>query len=313
MGTSARVLLTILLAVPAGCVPTWTDDPALVTGSRIIAITAEPPEGAPGSRRDPDRGGGQCGGSRLAGARVGVLQDAQAAVRKRSGQSRVRDGSAAARVHRPLRPFPRAYRWRRAGYSVRRRPPGYGDRPPLRPRDPDPTGGYYQPVRAAGAGPVAFGAVRILCNLASAPLEAALELRRRYRPNQNPRLAGISATLDGDTVPLDALPVDRAIDLVAHWGAEAAEVYPAFDPAAQALRERRESLRVSWYVTAGTILHHQTGRAEMDSETSVSTIWRSPPEPTPGLPIHLWAVFRDSRGGVSAEHRELTPAAPSAR
>ena len=51
----------------------------------------------------------------------------------------------------------------------------------------------------------------------------------------------------------------------------------------------------------------------MDSETSVSTTWRPPPEPMPGLPIHLWAVFRDSRGGVSAEHRELIPAVPSTR
>jgi hypothetical protein len=104
---------------------------------------------------------------------------------------------------------------------------------------------------------------------------------------------------------MDALPRDRAVTLVARWGASSAERYLAFDPGSQAVRERRESMRVSWFVTAGTIENHHTGRSEDDPETSVTTTWRPPPQPVSGGRVHLWAVLRDSRGGASAVYQEL--------
>jgi hypothetical protein len=180
-----------------------------------------------------------------------------------------------------------------------------GAEPPVRARDPDSTGGYYQPVRAAGPGVDAIGAVRLVCALATAPPEVAADLRRRYQANQNPQLGELTALLDGQPVPMDALPPDRSVTLVARWAASSAEQYLAFDPGSQAIRERRESMRVSWFVTAGTIENHHTGRSEDDPETSVSTTWQPPTHPTAGERVHLWAVLRDSRGGASAVHREL--------
>ena len=307
----ARVLLPVLVSA-AGCVPTWSDDPALVAGPRILAITAEPPEAAPGSAvtltavvAGPE------------GPAAPGLEWAFCNTPRPLSENGPVDRDCATGPLPPAAPPAPSILANLPVEACRlfgpETPPRVGDRPPQRPRDPDPTGGYYQPVRAAGAGPVAFGAVRILCNLASAPLEAAVELRRRYRPNQNPRGAEISAVLDGQAVPLDAVPIDRSIELVARWSEEAAEVYLAFDPTAQALRERREAVRVSWYVTAGTIVPQKTGRAETDPATTVSTTWRPPPDARPGQPTFLWAVFRDSRGGVSAEHREIIPASAPGR
>jgi hypothetical protein len=43
-------------------------------------------------------------------------------------------------------------------------PPRSGSEPPVRPRDPDSTGGYYQPVRAVLGQSVVIGLVRIICN-----------------------------------------------------------------------------------------------------------------------------------------------------
>jgi hypothetical protein len=68
------------------------------------------------------------------------------------------------------------------------------DVPPggVRPRDPDPTGGYYQPVRAdaADAG-IAFGFARITCNLPNAPGDVAHEYQMSYVANQTPVLQAL--------------------------------------------------------------------------------------------------------------------------
>src|SRR5262249_5842347 len=66
-----------------------------------------------------------------------------------------------------------------------------------RPRDPDATGGYYQPVRIGLDGSVAVGLHRILCPLANAPIAIASEFRQRYVPNVNPVLLPLSAFANG--------------------------------------------------------------------------------------------------------------------
>jgi hypothetical protein len=197
-----------------------------------------------------------------------------------------------------------------------------------RPRDPDITGGYYQPLRItppAGLGaPVAFASHRISCNLANAPIDVVRAYRERYVANQNPPAAALGRA-DGpdgpDGAPLTARAGER-VELVASWPAGAAEPYVWFDPPPALLRDRREGLRVSWYITGGALCSDATGRTEREiadelAAAGLDALAPSPPghtgncweaPPAPGL-VRLWLVLRDSRGGASiSEHAiEVVP------
>jgi hypothetical protein len=158
-----------------------------------------------------------------------------------------------------------------------------------RPRDPDVTGGYFQPIRATvGGDVVAFGFARIACNLANTSGDLAADFRARYVPNKNPTLAPLGA-------PAEAARGSR-IMIRTSWAPEDAETYLVLDAAAQALVTRRESMRVSWYATAGSFEHDRTGRTEEDPESFTEDAWTAPDAPGP---VHLWAVLRDARGGVA--------------
>lgn len=66
---------------------------------------------------------------------------------------------------------------------------------PGRPADPDPTGGYYQPVRIildTETKPVlTLGQTRLICGLPGAVREVTETFRRRYRPNANPTIGDV--------------------------------------------------------------------------------------------------------------------------
>jgi hypothetical protein len=194
-------------------------------------------------------------------------------------------------------------------------PPSPPGQPPLRPRDPDVTGGYYQPVRAllqavdGAAEQVSFGLERIRCNLAGAPIEVVQEFRRRYQPNQNPALLDVrgsaaggpllSLVREGEAVApgrLGSVPAAAEVVLEASWDAATAESYPVYDSVSRTLADRREALRVSWFATAGSFAHDRSGRDEDERETTADNTWIAP---RASGPVHLWAVLRDSRGGVS--------------
>jgi len=174
-------------------------------------------------------------------------------------------------------------------------PPQDPTSPPLRPRDPDVTGGYYQPIRVDDSLEPTFALQRITCDLANATTDQTIAYRMTYKANTNPTLTAVSARAsDGSELDLNALPANTAITLHAEWLPEAAETFPVFDLNTRTLRDSRESLRVSWYVTGGTLLLDRSGRASDDLEVFAENTWATPP---PG-PAHLWAVLRDSRGGV---------------
>jgi hypothetical protein len=171
--------------------------------------------------------------------------------------------------------------------------PGTG----FRPRDPDPTGGYYQPVRAdAGDAGLAFGFARITCKLGSAPADVAHEYQTMYVANQNPTLAAIQ---------LDHVAADTDVTLTAAW--DEPETYLYYDPSSQTLITRRESMRVSWFATAGSLPVDATAVGEDDAATSVSTTWHTPAEAGPAW---VWIVLRDSRGGISTQGAAITVDAP---
>jgi len=171
------------------------------------------------------------------------------------------------------------------------------DVPPggFRPRDPDPTGGYYQPVRAQLPGiDLAFGFTRITCDLANAPPEVSEQYLKMYVANQDPTLA-VSAPTD--------VAAGSEISLVASWPAAAAESYLYYDQTSQTLVTRREAMSVSWYATGGSLPVDATAVAEDDPSTSVSTTWHAPASPGPAW---LWFVLRDSRGGIATQMVAVT-------
>jgi hypothetical protein len=181
------------------------------------------------------------------------------------------------------------------------------DAPPgLRPRDPDPTGGYYVPVRlrvpptgpSDGTGLTAFGFTRATCDLAGAPSDAALAYTAGYQANQNPHL-------DGVDVPGPVAPGAK-VTLRARWPAGSAESYLAYDSAARALTTRGETLRVAWFATGGAFDADATGNDATGLDATGSASGWTAPE-APGL-VHAWVVLRDTRGGADFFAFDLTVA-----
>lgn len=174
----------------------------------------------------------------------------------------------------------------------------------FRPRDPDETGGYYQPLRidVTGADP-AFHLVRLRCDLADASFDIATAFAAAYVENANPHLLPLVASLDGQRVTLDAVPTGARIELQASWLAADAESYAYFDRNAQTTSTKREAMRVAWYANSGRFATESTGRAEDELATTTSNVWSAPSQPGT---CRLWLVLRDSRGGVDFATYDLT-------
>lgn len=174
----------------------------------------------------------------------------------------------------------------------------------LRPRDPDVTGGYYQPLRVQVFGHgapedaplVAFGLHRITCNLANAAAEVARDFGLRYAANRNPEIASLTASLDGRPVTLDAVARGARLTWRVSWSAESAEPYVVYDLAQRGLVTRREALRVSWFATSGVFAHDRTGRDEAELDAFSENEWTAPQV---GSHVHVFVVVRDARGGVA--------------
>jgi hypothetical protein len=208
-------------------------------------------------------------------------------------------------------------------------PPPVGDQPPVRPRDPDVTGGYYLPVRLGLSVPedlrragmatedsiVAFQMQRLYCGLANAPGWAVIQYTKDYTLNQNPVIASLTLQEPGSD-PVVVPPVSvggapfpvaagRTVALTANWPVESVENYPAWDVLKRTLVYHNEAIRVSWYATAGSFEHDITGRGESESETFTNNTWK----PVGPGPVHMWIVLHDSRGGTdfAGYDIEVTP------
>jgi hypothetical protein len=204
-----------------------------------------------------------------------------------------------------------------------------------RPTDPDSTGGYYQPliveVSAKGTRIPTLGETRITCGLAGSTGEQFEDFNKRTKPNTNPQLSLVTLdsaelTLDSASQPL-SVAAAKKVTLHAGWpvcpatpscgddlcspgeavqdcpedcttpkGCGGSEPFAYLDPEKHALVSRHESMRVSWFATAGTFGNDHTGRAEADfALPSSDNTWAPPKEPGP---VFIWVVLRDDRGGV---------------
>lgn len=282
-------VLAVVFAI--GCRPKFDDRASAVEGIRLLAVVAEPPEARPGEEVVLTAIFAGPSGPIAAPA---VRWATCAAPRPPTESNVVSDecvrGSetvATGGVARIAMPF--------EACSLFGPDPPPGD---FRPRDPDVTGGFYQPVLLDALGVVSVHSERVLCNLPNAPVVIATAFARDYRANRNPVVRELTGS-----VSFDAIPAGATITLRATWSAEDAETYVAYDSTALALVNRRESIRVSWFAAAGDLAVDRTGRDENDHATFTENGFTAP---TTAGPVHLWVVARDARGGASVVHRALT-------
>ncbi|HET9958161.1 MAG TPA: hypothetical protein VFQ61_26880 [Polyangiaceae bacterium] len=99
-----------------------------------------------------------------------------------------------------------------------RRPEPKPGEPSGRPVDPDPTGGFYQPV-VAWIEPQhrALGSTRLDCGLTGAAQATQREFASRYRSNQNPELADLQIVHEDGTI-VSSAGRDRAVSEPARLG-----------------------------------------------------------------------------------------------
>lgn len=333
-----KLALTLVIASAYACKPELEGRPSRVESERILAVRSEPAAAAPGADVHYDTlyvgPDGELSGDdldwgicnvRKALAESGTISG-KCLFLEAPGLDLLGTGSGvdasvprdACETFGPTPPTPK---------------PG---EPNLRPVDPDPTGGYYQPVRVLARGDeqeYAVGVTRLACGLGGATQEQSADYNRRYRPNENPQLDalgllradGLEVMLsDGDAEPLSVEAGERVL-FRASWalcpddpscgdgicspgesdcpddcndphGCTGAEPYVYFDPGQRSIDDRREAIRISWFANAGSFDHERTGRGADEVEQTSSDNQWVAPQQSGD--VLLWVVIRDDRGGV---------------
>lgn len=334
MVTRARLVLAANVALLSACKPEIAGRPSLILSDRVIAVRSTPAEVEPskavawdalfvGPEGDPDAtilDWALCTQKKPLAVTGPIsleclVPSADVLVPLGTGQSATGTmPTDACRVFGPSPPVPEK------------------DQPPLRPADPDTTGGYYQPVRVRepleSGDRYAVGMTRISCGIGGATQEQALDFAKRYRPNENPVLndvviagseislgstasvaRGTSVTLRAswNVCPLQTSCGDGicsagedttscADDCTTPHGCTGSEPYVAYDPITRQVLDRREAMRVAWFATAGSFERDRTGRPESEADvTSSDNLWRAPDD---ARAVFIWVVLRDDRGGV---------------
>ncbi len=290
--------LGLALTAAAGCLPEPGEPPSLILAPRVLALRSEPAEALPGQavtlrllRAAP-----------VAAPPAADLEWAFCTTAKPPVDDNVISeaclGDAAQVVAAGLAaalPVLAALPADGCAQFGPELPPARVGDPPARPREPDSTGGYYQPVRARLSHQATIGLVRIQCGLAGASAELAAAYRQRYQPNRNPQLLQLELSDLADGMPLraDALPRGHVVQLRLTVTAESAEHFVVLQPETQTLVEQTESLQAAWFATAGSFALAHT--AALPGQAELRSRWSLPDQPGPAA---LWVVLRDSRGGV---------------
>jgi hypothetical protein len=279
----------------AACEPDLGERRSILTETRILAVRGDPPEARPGE---------EVRYAMLVASPSGPVPSAVASWAHCATPKSLLENGAASRacLADGVRPFG-------VGKGVTAAIPAdacslFGSEvasAEQRPRDPDVSGGFYQPVRVMveGAAP-AFGLQRVRCSYASINGDIANAYAQGYVPNRNPDLEPLEASIEGRSIALTSLPPGARVVLRLGWAET--ETYLLYDPNARALTTRRETMRASWFATAGSFTADRTGRAAEEPERWTENTWSAPD--TIGT-VHLFTVLRDDRGGVAFAAHEL--------
>ncbi len=288
--------LTPLVALAVGlaaCVPEVEDRPWLVEGPRVIGLSASPAEARPGQAvvfsalvadvDGPAEGPVQwawCTRPRTAGERTGVTESCLR-------------GDDLEVVANPAVVLPDA-----CALFGPNPPPAEGDETPQRPADPDPSGGYFFPVRASATAvdETAFGFVRIRCDLPGVTRAIFEAFEAEYSTNNHPELEGFGVDDEGRSGATRLHVVDTADDptvrLAVRVANDAAERYVVYDGERGRLVPQREQLVARWYVTAGELSRASSPVLGLEADVD----WTPP---APGSQAWAWVVVTDDRGGTS--------------
>ncbi|HWZ88928.1 MAG TPA: hypothetical protein VNW92_08760, partial [Polyangiaceae bacterium] len=298
----------VALVLCASCVPTFDDQLSIVSEPKLLAIQSEPAEAAPGDSvtlsalvadpstdpAAPTLSWGLCI-ARKPLTELGPVNPVCLQLADRAPRDAITALGRGAAVSATL-PMDAC---RLFGPSL---PEAMNGQPAGRPVDPDPTGGFYQPVTVTlvDSTVTSLGDVRLACPPSGLDQDEAGAFSANYRRNENPSLASVALVdASGTATPLpdepEALRVapGQALYLVASWaacptspvcgdavcgaledntncpsdcttpkGCTGAESYAWWNPDARQLESRHESMRVSWYATAGQFENPVTGRDE---------------------------------------------------
>lgn len=343
MGVLSKSLVVGWLGATAtGCVPTFDDDLPLIQKPTLLAIESEPAEVAPGKdvqltalvgtpeidASPPALLWGLCT-ARKPLTELGPVNPICIQPPSQAPDDIMALGSGATvdatvptdacRLFGPSLPEP------------------MNGQPAGRPVDPDPTGGFYQPigVTLADTGVTSLGAIRIFCPPSGLDQEQAAAFNSQYRNNQSPRIDSIVLRDDSgisEPVPEEPAVLPVAAKQEAHFelswaacptvavcgdgicgagedksgcaqdcstpvGCTGAESYAWFNADTRAVETKHESIRVSWFSTAGRFGDAVTGRDEGEfAQVTTDNTWTAPD--TKGT-VRIWLVIRDARGGQS--------------
>jgi hypothetical protein len=286
---------------PIGCRPDLGERESLVTRTRVLAVRGDPPEAAPGANVRY---------SLLVATPEGAVATplaswAYCATAKLLTENGAASAACLRDAVRPLAEGPPTIEAPMPTDACSVFGPEVASAD-LRPRDADITGGYFQPLRVTvfeqEESAVALGLERIGCRVANANVDIAREFGDRYVANENPELGALTASWSGAPVALDAIPRGARITLRAGWSDRSPERYIVFDLPSRRIVEHRETMRVSWFATAGTFENDRSGRGEDELETFTENDWTAPDD---ARTVHLFVVLRDARGGVAFAIHDL--------
>ncbi len=283
----------------AACLPDFDVRTSLIDEPRLLAVRAEPAEARPGTRilyellAVTPRGRDTRPAVRWSQCSIPKPSTENAAVSNRCHET-----------PGPLLDSPRGTE--ASGVLPLDACARFGPDPPpgdARPRDPDGTGGFYQPVIVQSAAGDAVHLQRLVCNPRSAPVEVARAFSGSYRVNQNPAPPNLWIGAQAASAPAAArVAPGTTLELELEWRPEDAEEYAWIDPVTSRLTTRREALLVSWFATTGSFTSDRSDVREGDDRVSAGNSWTAPTQP--GL-FFLWAVLRDSRGGSAFVERPI--------
>ena len=304
-----RLALIALLLV--GCKPDLGSPTSLVTGPRILGVKTDPPEVSPGMPVKTDL---------LVVDPTGRLSPqamwSLCLAHKPPAENNVvsNDCSQAGKQLEPIiESGPRVTVTIPASACALNgpdTPPTKMGEPPLRPRDADVTGGYYQPIEVKVGAVRSFVLERISCNLPNVSQDVAKEFQDRYKANTNPAflrlLVGgleLPPVVEGSGPATVHVMPGQGVAFEAAWTPESREKFPVYDLARRAVVDRTEELTVSWFATGGEFDRDRTGTTEADTASSIANTWVAPTAPGP---VHLWIVLRDNRGGLDFREYLIT-------
>lgn len=300
-----RALFAVSMAL-AGCAPELDVRESSVDRPRVLAVVAEPAEARPGAAVTYRV---------TAAAPLGALEPAPVTLSHCAAPKPPSENASVATACDADAQSPLLQR--ENGDFLGRVPLDacrlFGPDPPpggARPRDPDATGGFYQPLRITGVGEVAYHLQRVVCNPGDVAAEVARSFTAGYQPNKNPNSIMLAVFQAGTLMVSDSSAAVTEVDglseleLRVSWEPEDREAYLYLDRERQELVTRVEALRVAWFATSGALDRDELSVAEADLATrSASAVYRVPNGP--GI-VGIWAVVHDSRLGSAVRHVRLS-------